>query len=123
MTWIAVAAGGALGSLARYGVGYLLRATSRLPVGTAVVNLSGCFGIGLLAGLAASERLSLRPATRDFLFAGLLGGVTTFSSFGLETLMLSRGGSPAQAALNVGLQVAGGLAAVWFGYQFGARST
>jgi CrcB protein len=126
MTWIAVAIGGALGALARHGVNHVVHArwlATRFPVGTAVVNLSGCFIIGLLAGLLAADRLALRAPAREFVFVGLLGGFTTFSSFGLETLVLTRGASAGLAALNVALQVVGGLAAVWLGYQLGTRST
>ena len=121
---MAVAIGGALGSVARYGVGQLLQArgpATRFPLGTLAVNLSGCFVIGLLAGLLASDRLSLRVPGREFVFVGLLGGFTTFSSFGLETLFLARGGSVGTAALNVAVQVGGGLVATWLGYQLGAR--
>jgi CrcB protein len=120
------AIGGALGSLARHGVNHVVHGrwlTTRFPVGTVAVNLSGCFIIGLLAGLVAAGRLDLRAPTREFVFVGLLGGFTTFSSFGLDTLLLTRGGSAGQAALNIALQVIGGLVAVWLGYQCGARST
>ena len=125
MSWMAVAFGGALGSLARHGVNHIVQArwlTGRFPVGTAVVNLVGCLVIGLLAGLLASDRLSLRDTTRQFIFVGVLGGFTTFSTFGLDTLTLVRGGSTMSAALNVVLQVIGGLAAVWVGYAIGIKS-
>jgi CrcB protein len=56
-------------------------------------------------------------------FVGLLGGFTTFSSFGLDTLFLARGGAAGHAALNIAVQVGGGLLAVWLGYQLGGRST
>jgi CrcB protein len=126
MTWIAVAIGGALGSLARHGVNHVVHVrwlATRFPVSTVVVNLSGCFIIGLLAGLLATDRLVLRAPAREFIFVGLLGGFTTFSTFGLDTLLLTRGDSAGQAALNIALQVIGGLAAVWLGYQLGTRST
>jgi CrcB protein len=126
MTWIAVAVGGALGSLARHAVNHLVHLrwlTMRFPLSTVAVNVSGCVIIGLLAGLIASDRIALRGLSREFVFVGLLGGFTTFSTFGLDTLVLLRTGSAGQAALNVALQVVGGLAAVWFGYQLGARST
>ena len=124
MTWLAVAIGGALGSLARHGVNHLVHGrwlTTRFPIGTVAVNLIGCFAIGLLAGLIASDRIALRMHWREFVFVGLLGGFTTFSTFGLDTLLLSRSGGAAQPLLNVALQVVGGLFAVWVGYQIGAR--
>lgn len=121
MTWLAVAVGGALGSLARHAANRLIHEhwlTTRFPAGTVVVNLVGCFVIGLLAGLLASERIALRVHWREFVFVGLLGGFTTFSTFGLDTFVLART-SPAQAGVNVAAQVLGGLLAVWAGYQLG----
>ena len=78
--------------------------------------------IGLLAGLSASERIALRVHWREFIFVGLLGGCTTFSTFGLDTLLLARKRSAGPAAVNVAIQVVGGLAAVWLGYQLGAKA-
>ena len=57
---------------------------------------------------------------REFVFVGLLGGFTTFSTFGLDTFLLARTHSVGYALLNVGLQVVGGLAAVWVGYRISA---
>ena len=124
MTWLAIAVGGALGSVARHAVNHVVHErwlVTRVPVGTVAVNLAGCFVIGLLAGLIASERIALRLHWREFVFVGLLGGFTTFSTFGLDTFLLARTHSPMQAALNVGAQVLGGLALVWAGYLLGAR--
>lgn len=124
MTWMAIAVGGALGSVARHGVNHLVHIrwlTTRFPLGTVVVNVAGCFVIGLLAGLLASERIALRAHWREFIFVGLLGGFTTFSTFGLDTFVLTRDGSAGPAAVNVVLQVIGGLAAVWLGYRLGAN--
>jgi CrcB protein len=120
--WIAVALGGALGSVARHAVnhvvhGYLL--TTRFPVGTVVVNLVGCFVIGVLAGAIAGHRLAFPFYWREFIFVGVLGGFTTFSTFGLDTFTLGATDSLASAALNVAIQVIGGLLAVWVGYQLG----
>jgi fluoride exporter len=116
--------GGALGSMARHGINQLVHdrwLATRFPAATAVVNVLGCLVIGLLAGLLASERLAMRPNWREFVFVGLLGGFTTFSTFGLDTFLLTRTHSAGQAALNVALQVIGGLAAVWLGYLIGVR--
>lgn len=121
MTWAAVAAGGAIGSVARHLVNRWTQArwmAAPIPVGTAIANLTGCFVIGLLAGLLASNRLALPSSWREFVFVGLLGGFTTFSSFGLETFVLGRT-SAGDAALNVIVHVVGGLLAVWVGYQIG----
>ena len=122
---MAIAVGGALRSLARHGVNQVVHGRwrgTRFPLGTAADNLVGCFIIGLLAGLLASDRMALRETTRQFIFVGLLGGFTTFSTFGLDTLTLARGGSSTQAALNIALQVVGGLVVVWAGYAIGMRS-
>lgn len=118
--WVAVAVGGALGSVARHGVNHLVHVrllSTRFPLGTIVVNLVGCFVIGVLAGLLADNRITLRFYWREFIFVGVLGGFTTFSTFGLDTLMLARTHSPGAAFLNVAVQMAGGLAAVWAGYR------
>jgi fluoride exporter len=120
--WLAIAVGGAIGSMARHAVNHVVHTrwlTTRFPAGTVLVNLAGCFAIGLLAGLVASNRIALRFHWREFVFVGLLGGFTTFSTFGLDTFLLARTHSTAQAALNVMAQVAGGLLAVWVGYHLG----
>jgi CrcB protein len=122
MTWIAVATGGALGSVARHGVNILIgRIAHRpLPYATAAVNLAGCAVIGVLAGLIASDRLALSPAARTFVFVGVLGGFTTFSSFGLDTFTLAHEGGYAGAFWNVAVQVGLGLLAVALGFRAGA---
>ena len=84
------------------------------PWATFLVNVSGCFVIGLLAVLT-EERGPVNPGTRLFLMVGVLGGYTTFSTFGYETLNLMREGSHALAAANAMGQLLLGLAAVWAG--------
>lgn len=96
-----VAAGGALGSVLRYGVAGLLDRAS-FPWGTFVVNLSGTFGLTLLFFLFLGTG-GLGPEARTFLFIGVFGGYTTLSTFGLETVTLFRSGSPTLGLLNVGL--------------------
>ena len=120
MTWVAVGVGGALGSMARHAVNVLHARwlVTRFPIGTVAVNLVGCFVIGLLTGLIASERVTMRPYWREFVFVGVLGGFTTFSTFGLDTFVLSRE-SLGAALANVAVQVIGGLLAVWAGYRWG----
>ena len=122
MTWLAIAIGGALGSVARHAVNQAVHARwlpARFPAGTLVVNVVGCFVVGLLAGFLASNRITMRVNVREFVFVGVLGGFTTFSAFGLETLLLSRTEPAPQAMLNVAAHVGGGLLAVWAGYQLG----
>jgi len=86
----------------------------RFPAGTFTVNVVGCLVAGVLAGLA--EKHSMFSAdTRLLLFTGLLGGFTTFSAFGLETMTLLKRGDIAIASANVLLSVVAGLAALWLG--------
>jgi len=109
--------GGFIGSSLRYLMGGLVHRFVRdatFPWGTALVNITGCLFIGLLAGLA-EERGILGAEARTFVLIGLLGGFTTFSSFGFETLQLVRQGQGIAAAANVVGQVALGLGAVWAG--------
>ena len=85
------------------------------PYGTLVVNILGCFFIGFLSELA-DVRTLIGAETRAFLIVGILGGFTTFSAFGDETMNLIRDGEAALALVNVGTQVLLGLGAVWLGY-------
>ena len=121
MIWLAVAAGGALGSMARHGVNILFATVlgRAVPYATASVNLIGSLTIGLLAALIASGRLQLSLELRTFVFVGILGGFTTFSSFMLDTFTLGHGGQTSIAFWNVALQTALGLAFVWAGYRLG----
>ena len=119
---LAVGAGGCLGSLLRYGLILLAQRLAPLagfPHATLAANLSGCLVIGALAGLA-DARGDFAPAVRAFLFTGVLGGFTTFSSFGYETLLLAREGQAIHALANVLLHVGVGLALVWLGYALAA---
>jgi fluoride exporter len=117
-----VAMGGALGSAARFKLsGWILHHTIawRFPFGTFAVNVLGCLVAGVLAGLAAKQDL-FSPDTRVLLFTGILGGFTTFSAFGLETLLLLKRGAVLVAACNVVLSVVAGLLALWIGFEIAA---
>ena len=112
-----VALGGALGSVFRYMLGTWTQAASKsidFPYGTLTVNLIGCFVIGFLAQLAET-RGAFTPESRAFVFIGILGGFTTFSSFGNDTINLLRGGETVNALANVGANVIFGLILVWLG--------
>jgi CrcB protein len=110
-----VGLGGFLGSIARYKLGGLVLYHTmdwRFPLGTFVVNVLGCMVAGVLAGLV--ERHSLfSPDTRVLLFTGLIGGFTTFSAFGVETVFLLRRGEVAIAFSYVALSLFCGLGALW----------
>jgi CrcB protein len=113
-----VAAGGALGSVARYALdGLVLRlASPYFPSGTFVVNIVGCLVFGVILGLADGRLFPLTPNTRLFLLIGLLGGFTTFSTFTFETFQLVRDGQYARGLLNAAGQVVIGYAAMLGGY-------
>jgi len=109
--------GGFIGSVSRYlASGYVQQATKSIdfPYGTLAVNVVGCFIIGFLAQLA-EDRGVFTSQSRLFVFTGFLGGFTTFSSFGNETLNLARDSQMMNALANVGANVLLGLFAVWLG--------
>ena len=113
-----VGCGGFLGSVARYLLGGLLNRMAPqalFPFETLVINVSGCLAIGWRAG-GAEARGVFSPEARAFLLIGILGGFTTFSTFGYETLQLFRDGQWLSGTLNVTLQVVLGLGAVWTGH-------
>ena len=112
-----VGVGGFIGSVLRYwvtGAVYMFLPAPRIPWGTLVVNVAGCFAIGLLGALAETRGV-LTASARLFLFIGVLGGFTTFSTFGYETLALLREQAVARALLNAGLQLTLGIGAAWAG--------
>lgn len=102
-----VGMGGFVGAVSRYlvsGLVHRLLPLSHLPVGTLVVNVTGCLVIGLLGALADARGLFSGP-TRLLVFIGALGGFTTFSTFAFETLALARDGETFPAAANVALHL------------------
>jgi fluoride exporter len=112
-----VALGGALGSVSRYLFGTWVQTLSKsidFPFGTLAVNLIGCFVIGLFSQLAET-RGAFTPESRALLFIGVLGGFTTFSSFGNDTVNLLRDGEAFNALANIGTNVMAGLVLVWLG--------
>jgi|SRR5271155_2198696 len=119
MTYLWVALGGALGSMARYGFSGGIAAITggTFPYGTMFVNVTGAVLIGFLASLSAAESPFFIPApARVFLMTGVCGGYTTFSTFSLETFNLLREGEFLPALANVLLSVVLCLTAVWAGY-------
>lgn len=119
LLWVGL--GGFLGSVGRFVIsGFLNRLSPALafPIGTLAVNLLGCFLIGLLHGWAESRNI-LGTDTRIFLFIGVLGGFTTYSTFGFESLALLKDGAMLKASANIIIHVFVGLAAVWLGDTLG----
>jgi CrcB protein len=118
-----VGIGGLLGSVARFKIGGLILHHSgamRFPLSTFAVNVMGCFVIGALAGLA-EHRDMFSPDLRLVLFPGMLGGFTTFSAFGYETIFLIRRGEIGVAFAYTILSVAVGFLAVWLGLKLCSR--
>lgn len=111
-----VAAGGALGSLGRYGVGMLVARLIGLafPWGTLFVNVVGGLAMGLLTARIGPEHEHLRL----LLGVGVLGGFTTFSTFSLEAVRLMQH-QPGAAALYIGASVVLSIAACWLGLVLG----
>lgn len=122
--YLAVAAGGALGSMLRYFLGgtVLSRVASPFPTATFVINVSGSFALGFFLTLAA-ERTHLSPVWRLAFAVGFLGAYTTFSTFEYETMRLGQERGPGLALLNVALSAAVGFAAVWGGMALAHRLT
>ncbi|MBI4230831.1 MAG: fluoride efflux transporter CrcB [Planctomycetes bacterium] len=111
-----VGLGGFLGAAARYVLGAAIhrRLGEAFPYGTLAVNVLGCLAIGFVLHYA-DDRASVGPGARLFLVTGILGGFTTFSAFGAETLSLLRDRGFGPAALNISADLLLGLAAVWLG--------
>ncbi len=112
-----VGMGGCLGAMARYKLGgWVLHHTSdwRFPLSTFVVNILGCLAAGILAGLVEKHDL-FSPDARLLLFTGILGGFTTFSAFGLETVYLLQRREIVMALANAAASVSCGVFVLWLG--------
>jgi CrcB protein len=112
-----VGLGGFIGAVGRYKIGgWVLHHTAdwRFPLSTFVVNIAGCFIIGVLSGLAEKHDL-FTADVRVFLMPGILGGFTTFSAFAYEGIFLMRRGESHVALLYAALSVICGFIAVWLG--------
>ncbi|VAX37541.1 Fluoride ion transporter CrcB [hydrothermal vent metagenome] len=119
VTILVVGTGGFIGAVSRYTItGMIHRITPLfLPAGTLVVNVIGCLVIGILMSFVASREL-VNDQAKLFLITGFLGSLTTFSTFGYETVdLLNRQKLPGLAFLNVAGNVILGLLAVWLGHQ------
>ncbi len=122
---LCVGLGGFVGSIARYMLGGIVLQHSigwRFPLSTFLVNLAGCFLFGAVAGVAERHAF-LNAELRLLIFTGLLGGFTTFSAFGAESVNLIRRGDVAVAAAYIIASVLCGFAALWIALKlFGASA-
>jgi len=111
---------GFIGTLTRYWMSGVVarRYGETFPAGTLVVNLLGCFLVGLLFYLL-QERFLVNQTLRTVILIGFLGGFTTFSSFGLQTFTLLQEREVGLALLNLGIANTGGVLLVWAGYTLG----
>jgi fluoride exporter len=117
-----VAAGGILGSVARWVASLVIPVVSGFPYPTLFVNITGSFIIGFYSTLTAPEgRMFATTRQRQFVMTGFCGGYTTFSSFSLETVRLLRGGVTHTALLYIAVSVVTWLIAVWFGHVLASR--
>ncbi|HET7879430.1 MAG TPA: fluoride efflux transporter CrcB [Acetobacteraceae bacterium] len=115
-TWLAVAAGGAIGSLARFwlAAGMTMLTGPRFPWGTLLINVLGSGLIGWVAAVTLPPAsVAMHPDLRVFLMVGICGGFTTFSAFSLQTLELLQAGEVGPAVGYVAGSVVLCLAAVW----------
>lgn len=115
--WLAL--GGAIGTLARFGVSGLVAQHfgNAFPWGTLVINVTGSFLIGFIATFTDTDgRFTLNSTARYFVMTGVLGGFTTFSSFSLQTLALAREGEWLRAGANSVGSLVLCLVAVWLGH-------
>lgn len=120
---ICVFVGSGLGGVIRFVVGELLKGVvsgSSLPVATFIVNIIGCFIIGIITGMVA-HGVNISPAWRTGLTVGFCGGLTTFSTFGRETLELLQSGQIGMALCYVALSLVVGIAAAWSGMALSSR--
>lgn len=113
MTWLCIALGGALGSLARHGLSLAL-ANATFPLGTFTANALGSLAIGIAAGMWEMPQRS--TPVPMFVMTGFCGGFTTFSTFSLQTLELFQEGNWQRAGLNIGASLGICLLCTWGGF-------
>lgn len=115
---VVIGSGGFIGAISRYVLGNFAQSffpNSVYPIGTTIVNIVGCFLIGLAMSLFEAKGW-VNQELRLFLFVGILGGFTTFSTFLHDSLFLYQQNEMTSAFLNIGLQVVLGLVFIWIGY-------
>ncbi len=119
-----VGIGGFIGSIMRYFVTIWSKGLFQdlsFPLGTLIANITGCLFLGLFNGWAEHHQF-FTPQVRLFMFVGILGSYTTFSTFSYETIKMMQNGDSFQAFLNITLQVLVGLFAAFIGFQIALKS-
>ncbi len=118
---IAIALGGALGAVLRYGVSISSAAVwgTSFPYGTLIVNITGSLFIGIFYAMFQDRMVA--PETRALIQIGLLGAFTTFSTFSLETLKLMEQGDVLRAGMNISFNLVLCLLATWAGLLVGRQ--
>lgn len=120
--YVCVAAGGVLGSVARYLVSLVIQSSSGFPWATLFVNITGSFIIGFYGTISGPDgRLFASARQRQFVMTGICGGYTTFSAFSLETFRLLHASQTQMAFTNIAVSVVTWLVAVWLGYLLANR--
>ena len=111
--------GSFIGGICRYllSVFVISKWSGTFPLGTLIVNVVGCFLIGILLGI--NQKMNLSTEMKLFFATGLLGGFTTFSAFSVEAITLIRNGNAGQAFLYIACSMVLGLSATFLGYLFG----
>lgn len=116
--FLLIGIGGFLGSILRYitsGLVYRILGKTYFPYGTLVVNLLGCFLVGLLSGLSESRQI-FNAEARMLIFVGFLGSFTTFATFGYEVFNLAREGEMLSFSSNLIYHFIFGIGSVWLGF-------
>lgn len=111
----AIAIGGGIGALSRYGISCLLIDQGIFPFNTLIVNLIGSFSLPFI--LYHKLIVKMSPTLRLALGTGVIGSFTTFSTFSLETITLIQNGAITSAIIYIFISVFGGLTLVWLGYE------
>mgnify|MGYP001400662710 CR=1 FL=1 len=120
---LVVGVGGFFGTIMRYVITIGIQRKSAellFPLGTMLVNMLGCFAVGLIAGLIDLKGIG-SDTLRLLLVLGFLGGFTTYSAFGFETFILFREGDIFRAFLNILIHITFGLFFIWIGYSISSK--